>query len=99
MIRLSKYIRQYIFITFVIYFLTILLSFLIYFLLILIEKYFPIVTICACTIGEFVLDGLNSFSKPLRSILPNLTDDEYYLILVNTIITTFAFIYAYLFCK
>lgn len=78
---------------------TILLSFLIYFLLIIIEKHFPVITVCAYTIGEFLLDGLNLFSKPLRSILPNLTDDEYYLLLVNGIITTFAFIYAYLFCE
>jgi len=83
----------------VIYLITILLSFLIYFLLIIIEKRFPILTLCAYSIGETILNGLNLFSTPLRTILPNLTDDEYYLILVNSIITTFAFIYAYLFCK
>jgi len=78
---------------------TILLSFLIYIVLIIIEKRFPIITLCTYSIGETILNGLNLFSIPLRTILPNLTDDEYYLILVNGIITTFAFVYAYLFCK
>jgi hypothetical protein len=78
---------------------TILLSFFIYFILIIIEKRIPIITTCAYSIGETILDGLNLFSIPLRYFLPNLTDDEYYLILVNGIITTFAFTYAYLFCK
>jgi hypothetical protein len=95
MIRLSKYFL----ITFMIYILTILLSFFIYFMLILLEKRIPIITLCAYSIGETILNGLNLFSIPLRYFLPNLTDDEYYLILVNGIVTTFAFAYAYLFCK
>lgn len=78
---------------------TIILSFLIYFILIIIEKRFPIITLCAYSIGETILHGFNLFSKPLRTFLPNLTDDEYYLILFHGIITTFAFAYAYLFCK
>src|SRR5689334_17004711 len=98
MIKLSKYIRRYFLITFVIYLMTILLSFLIYFILIIIEKYFPIITLCGYAIEETILNGFNLFSIPLRYFLPNLTDDEYYLILVNGIISTFAFVYAYLFC-
>jgi len=78
---------------------TILLSFLIYFILIIIEKRIPIITIFAYSIGGTIFNGLNLLSIPLRYFLPNLTDDEYYLILVNSIITTFAFVYAYLFCK
>jgi len=78
---------------------TIVLSILIYFLLIILEKRFPIITLCAYSIGESILNGLNLFTIPLRFVLPHLTDDEYYLILVNGIITTFALAYAYLFCK
>jgi hypothetical protein len=99
MIRLSKSIRRYLFIAFVIYLMTIVISFLIYFLLILVEKRFPFVNLYVYVIGETILNGLNLFSKPLRYFLPNLSDDEYYLLLINALVTTFALIYAYLFCK
>jgi hypothetical protein len=99
MIRLSKSIRRYLFIAFVIYLMTIVISFLIYFLLILVEKRIPFVNLYVYVIGETILNGLNLFSKPLRYFLPNLSDDEYYLLLINALVTTFALIYAYLFCK
>ncbi len=99
MIRLSRSLRRYLFIAFMIYLMTIVVSFLIYFLLILVEKRFPWVNLCVYVIGETILNGLNLFSKPLRYFLPNLSDDEYYLLLINAIVTTFALVYAYLFCK
>lgn len=99
MMRLSKSIRRYLFIAFVIYLMMIVISFLIYFLLILVEKRFPLINLCVYVIGETILNGLNLFSKPLHYFLPNLSDDEYYLLLINAIVTTFALVYAYLFCK
>ncbi|CAF3489964.1 unnamed protein product [Rotaria sp. Silwood1] len=97
MIRLSKHIRQYFFIAFMTYLIFILLIFVIYFILTIIEKYVPIVTLYAYSISEYILNVFNLFSLPLRYLLPNLTDDEYYLILLNVIITIFSLIYAYLF--
>lgn len=91
--------RQYLLVALLIYLLTVLSSFLIYLILVLVEKRFPIVTVCAYSIGESLLRTFYFFSAPFRFLLPNLTDDEYYLLLVNGIITTFAFAYAYLFCK
>ncbi|CAF4026108.1 unnamed protein product [Adineta steineri] len=99
MIRISKYIRQYFLIAFIIYLMTIFLSFLIYFLLIIVEKHIPNINFYAYSLGEIILNGFHLLSIPLRYFLPNLTDDEYYIILANSIIIIFAFIYAYLFCK
>ncbi len=99
MIRLSRSLQRYLCIAFVIYLTTILLSFMIYFLLILVEKHFPWVNLCIYITGGVILNGLNLFSKHFRYFLPNLSDDEYYLLLINTIISIFALIYSYLFCK
>ncbi|UJR30976.1 hypothetical protein I4U23_018488 [Adineta vaga] len=97
MIHLSTYIRRYFFITILIYFITIFFSFLIYVLLILLEKRIPLITLSICSIGETILNGLHFLITPLRYFLPHLTDDEYYLILIHSIITTFAVVYTYLF--
>ncbi|CAF3752199.1 unnamed protein product [Rotaria sordida] len=61
------------------------------------KKYIPIISFYAYSIGDYLLNGFYLFSLPLRYFLPNLTDDEYYLILLNIIIIIFSFIYAYLF--
>ncbi|CAF0881018.1 unnamed protein product [Rotaria sordida] len=61
------------------------------------QKYIPIISFYAYSIGDYLLNGFYLFSLPLRYFLPNLTDDEYYLILLNIIIIIFSFIYAYLF--
>ncbi|CAF2923444.1 unnamed protein product [Rotaria sp. Silwood2] len=97
MIRLSKHIRQYFLIAFMTYIIFILLIFLTYFILIIIERHIPIVTVYVYLISEYILNGFNLFSLPIRYFLPNLTDDEYYLILFNVIIIIFSFVYAYLF--
>lgn len=75
------------------------LIFLIYFVLTFIETRIPIIPLCIYSIGETIITTFNLFSIPLRYLLPNLTDDEYYVILLNFLITIFAFIYAYLLCK
>ena len=95
MIRWSKYFLF----AFVIYFLTIVLNLLIYFFITLLEQHLPNLTLWISTIGETILDLLNSFLQPFRYFLPNLSDEEYYLLLVNSIVMTFALAYAYLFCK
>ncbi|CAM4903151.1 unnamed protein product [Rotaria socialis] len=61
------------------------------------EKRISIIGLFIYSIGENILSIFDFFSLPLRYLLPNLNDDEYYLILLNFIITIFAFIYAYLF--
>jgi putative flippase GtrA len=99
MIRLSKCTRRYLFTVSIIYLLTVFLTFLMYFILIVIDKHIPLVTRCIYSVGENILHGLTFFITPLRYLLPSLTDDEYYLVLVNSIIVTFALVYAYLFCK
>ncbi|CAF1341980.1 unnamed protein product [Rotaria magnacalcarata] len=61
------------------------------------KKRISIIGLVIYSIGENILSIFDFFSLPLRYLLPNLNDDEYYLILLNFIITIFAFIYAYLF--
>ena len=91
--------RQYLLLALAIYIVTLVLSCLIYVVLVLVENRLPIVTDYAFSIGEVIFDTVHLLSRPLRCVLPNLTEDEYYLLLINAIITAFAFVYAYLFCK
>ena len=91
--------RQYLLLALTIYIVTLVLSCLIYAVLVLVEKRLPLVTEYAFSIGEVIVDTVHLLSRPLRCVLPNLTEDEYYLMLINAIITAFAFVYAYLFCK
>lgn len=95
MIRWSKYFL----VAFVIYFLTIFLNLLLYVFFILLDQYFPDLIRWISIIGETILYLLNFVLQPCRCFLPNLSDEEYYLLLINAIITTFALVYAYLFCK
>jgi len=91
--------RQYIFLALFIYLLTLVLSCLIYFLLIFLEKSNPLLTFYIYEFNDFILSAFEQYSRPLRFILPNRTNDEYYIILINFILSIFACIYAYLFCK
>lgn len=75
------------------------LNLLTYVLFILLEQYFPDLIQWISIIGENILYLLDFVLQPCRSCLPNLSDEEYYLLLINAIITTFALVYAYLFCK
>ena len=99
MIHLSTHVRRYLFITLLIYLFTIFLSFLIYFVLILLEKRVPIFTNSIYSVGEIIFSGFHVLFTPLRYLLPYLSEDQYYLVFIHSLVTIFAFFYTYLFCK